>query len=163
MTDEPLWRTDDQNRRLEELLGVAPELREEPLRRDVRSLGRILGAVIREQEGDSFFETVESIRKLSISDRAGTSAGGIRDLLQKIPTNESAKIAKAFATYFELTNLAETNHRKRRRRASQLNSSDSVQPGTFRGTLRRLKDAGIDFETVLTTLRLIEVTPVFTA
>jgi phosphoenolpyruvate carboxylase len=163
MTDEPLWHADDQHRRLEELLGVAPDSREEPLRRDVRSLGRLLGMVIREQEGNEFFEIVESIRKLSISDRAGTSPGGIRELLQKISTRDAAKIAKAFATYFELTNLAETNHRKRRRRASQLNPDLRVQPGTFQGTLQRLKAAGISLETVLRTLRRIEVTPVFTA
>ncbi len=163
MTDEPLWRADDQNRRLEELLGAAPDSREEPLRRDVRSLGRLLGSVIREQEGDAFFETIESIRRFSISDRAGTSSGGIRELLRTISTNDSAKIAKAFATYFELTNLAETNHRKRRRRAAELNAGDRVQPGTFRGTLQRLRDAGIPFETVRETMRRIEVTPVFTA
>jgi phosphoenolpyruvate carboxylase len=163
MTDEPLWHADDQHRRLEELLGVVPESREEPLRRDVRSLGRLLGMVIREQEGSGFFEIVESIRKLSISDRAGTSSGGIRELLGKISTKDSGKIAKAFATYFELTNLAETNHRKRRRRASQLNPNSNVQPGTFRGTLQRLKSAEIPLESVLETLRLIEVTPVFTA
>jgi phosphoenolpyruvate carboxylase len=163
MTDEPLWHTADQNRRLEELLGFIPESREEPLRRDVRSLGRLLGAVIREQEGDAFFETIESIRKLSISERAGAHTHGIRELLGNISTNDSAKIAKAFATYFELTNLAETNHRKRRRRASQLNTAGAAQSGTFRGMLQRLKNAGIEFETVLETLRLIEVTPVFTA
>jgi phosphoenolpyruvate carboxylase len=33
---------------------------------------------------------------------------------------DAAKLTKAFAIYFELTNLAETNHRKRRRRASRL-------------------------------------------
>src|SRR3954467_2222199 len=163
MTDEPLWHADDQHRRLEELLGVAPDCREEPLRRDVRSLGRLLGLVIREQEGDEFFEIVESIRKLSISDRAGTSPGGIRELLGKISTKDSAKIAKAFATYFELTNLAETNHRKRRRRASQLNPGVAAQPGTFQGTLQRLKAAGISLESLLKTLRRIEVIPVFTA
>jgi phosphoenolpyruvate carboxylase len=163
MTDEPLWHADDQHRRLEELLGVAPDSREEPLRRDVRSLGRLLGLVLREQEGSGFFEIVESIRKLSISDRAGTSSGGIRDLLGKISTKDSAKIAKAFATYFELTNLAETNHRKRRRRASQLNPAVGVQPGTFHGTLQRLKAAGIPLGSVLETMRHIEVTPVFTA
>ena len=163
MTDDPLWHADDQHRRLEELLGVSTESREEPLRRDVRSLGRLLGLVLREQEGNEFFEIVESIRKLSISDRAGTSSGAIRELLGRISTKDSAKIAKAFATYFELTNLAETNHRKRRRRASQLNPNVGVQPGTFLGTLLRLKAAGIPLESVVDTLRLIEVTPVFTA
>ena len=85
------------------------------------------------------------------------------NFLEKSPLTDSAKIAKAFATYFELTNLAETNHRKRRRRASQLNPDISVQPGTFHGTLQRLKAAGIPLESVLETLRVIEVTPVFTA
>jgi phosphoenolpyruvate carboxylase len=163
MTDELLWRVDDQNRRLAELLGVLPEYREEPLRRDVRSLGRLLGTVIREQEGSAFFETVETVRKLSIADRAGAASGEIRELLRKISTKDAAKLAKAFSTYFELTNLAETNHRKRRRRALQLNPEKGIQPGTFRGTLMRLLDAGVQVETVLEALRRIEVTPVFTA
>ena len=35
------------------------------LRDDVRYLGNILGRVIKEQEGENFFEIVEKIRKLS--------------------------------------------------------------------------------------------------
>lgn len=154
MTDESLWQTDDQRHRLEELLGVTPEFREEPLRRDVRSLGKLLGSVIREQEGDAFFETVETLRKLSIEDRAGTAPGRLREILHQVSTPDSTKIAKAFSTYFELTNLAETNHRKRRQR---------VQPGAFRETLSRLRSSGVSLEDVLETFRRIEVTPVFTA
>jgi len=165
--DDSLWGTEDQNRRLLELLGSASELREEPLRRDVRSLGKLLGTVIREQEGDLFFETVENIRKLAIADRAAertpSATGDIREILRKISNVDAAKIAKAFATYFELTNLAETNHRKRRRRASQLKPGPGPHAGTFRGTLLRLREAGVPPTTVLETLRKIEVTPVFTA
>src|SRR5712671_1856292 len=154
MTDASHWRAEDQNRRLEELLGIAPELREEPLRRDVRSLGKLLGTVLLEQEGSAFLDTVETIRKLSIAGRAGSTGGALWKILRNVPTADAARLAKAFATYFELTNLAETNHRKRRRR---------IKHGLIRETLERLRDSGIAVETVLEALRRIEVTPVFTA
>ncbi|MCX8518199.1 MAG: phosphoenolpyruvate carboxylase, partial [Rhodoferax sp.] len=42
---------------------------ERPLVEDIRLLGRILGDVIREQEGDAAFERIEQIRKLSVAFR----------------------------------------------------------------------------------------------
>ena len=39
------------------------------LRDDVRYLGNILGRVIKEQEGESFYNLVEKIRKLSKANR----------------------------------------------------------------------------------------------
>ncbi|HEX7240908.1 MAG TPA: phosphoenolpyruvate carboxylase, partial [Longimicrobiaceae bacterium] len=70
---------------------------------------------------------------------------------------------KAFSTYFELANLAETQHRKRRRRASGLRAGQAPQPGTFLGTLLRLRDAGVGRGAVLDALRRVRVVPVFTA
>jgi phosphoenolpyruvate carboxylase len=72
-------------------------------------------------------------------------------------------MTKAFAIYFELTNLAETNHRKRRRRAAQVAPERQAQPGSFLGTLRRMRAAGITEQQVLQWLRQVEVTVVFTA
>jgi phosphoenolpyruvate carboxylase len=72
-------------------------------------------------------------------------------------------VTKAFAAYFELTNLAETNHRKRRRRAAELHTDEPPLPGSFRGTLLRMKKAGITLEQALEAFREIEVHPVFTA
>ena len=76
---------------------------------------------------------------------------------------EAYQIVKAFSTYFELTNLAETNHRKRRRRAALLASGASDKPGSLRGTLLRMREAGIDAEQALEWLRQVQVMPVFTA
>ena len=42
---------------------------ERPLVDDIRLLGRILGDVIREQEGEEAFELVERIRQLSVAFR----------------------------------------------------------------------------------------------
>ncbi len=46
-----LWTPTDWPQRLAELEGGTPELKEAPLRRDVRSLGMLLGEVLREQAG----------------------------------------------------------------------------------------------------------------
>src|SRR6266850_3900536 len=120
--NEPLWRAENQSERLKELLGIVADGKEAPLRRDVRSLGRLLGNVIKDQEGAQLFETVEALRKLCIAGRGDYRFAPPLDIFAKLSAREAARLAKAFAMYFELTNLAETNHRKRRRRAIQLSS-----------------------------------------
>ena len=76
---------------------------------------------------------------------------------------DAYRVTKAFSIYFELTNLAETNHRKRRRRAAKLHSEQPALAGSFRGTLLRMRTAGISAGDALTALRKISIVPVFTA
>ena len=59
-----LWNVDDQAARLAELTSHDSNLKEAPLRRDVRSLGRLLGEVLKEQAGDQLFSAVEELRLL---------------------------------------------------------------------------------------------------
>jgi phosphoenolpyruvate carboxylase len=84
-------------------------------------------------------------------------------IVSRLDVAEAHQMAKAFAIYFELTNLAETNHRKRRRRAAQTSPELLAQPGSFLGTLRRMRDTGITREQALEWLAKIEVILVFTA
>ena len=65
----PLWGAQDQATRLVELTSDEPHVKEAPLRRDVRSLGRLLGEVLQEQAGETFFNAVEEIRQLAIEYR----------------------------------------------------------------------------------------------
>ena len=152
----------------------AEPAKDNPLRRDVRCLGAILGQVLTEQAGRELFESVEQLRRLLIEHREtarhGADQASARELLrqaQEIVTGmdlpRAYQVTKAFATYFELTNLAETNHRKRRRRAGKLDRDHAVLPGSFRGTLIRMKQAGISAEDALAALAQIQITPVFTA
>jgi len=166
---QPLWKPADQASRLAELISSDPDQKIAPLRRDVRSLGVLLGRVLKEQEGDALFGNVERLRELLIRhrDRREAADGELlrdaRKLVAEVDTRHAHKITKAFATYFELTNLAETNHRKRRRRASRLDASRPPLPGSFRGTLLRMKKAGVSCEQALELFRKIQITPVFTA
>ena len=172
---KPLWKVDDQQTRLTELTAPSDEpAKDNPLRRDVRSLGAILGQVITEQSGQELFESVESLRRLLIEhrDSARRSPGELSSeelmrqvhrLISNMELSHAYQVTKAFATYFELTNLAETNHRKRRRRAGKLDRDHAPLVGSFRGTLRRMKEAGISVEDALAALDQIHITPVFTA
>src|SRR5499427_2130 len=170
---EPLWKVNDQGARLAELVSHKGDRKEAPLRRDVRSLGRLLGEVLKEQVGVEFFNTVEELRLLLIEHReasarpAAATKNVLMDRAQQIVSGlniiDAHRMAKAFAIYFELTNLAETNHRKRRRRAAQVSPERQAQPGTFLGTLRRMRAAGITAPQVLQWLRKVEVMVVFTA
>src|ERR1700758_1025749 len=176
MLDTPLWCDNDQSSRLAELTAdTSDPAKELPLRRDVRSLGILLGRVLVEQEGEAFFEVVERLRRLLIQHRdrppAGTApeefeAGLMaqaRDIISGLSVGDAYRVTKAFAIYFELTNLAETNHRKRRRRAARLQDGHAPAEGSFRGTLMRLRAAGISQSAVVEALKKIRVTPVFTA
>jgi phosphoenolpyruvate carboxylase len=170
-----LWHVDDQAARLAELTSQDRDLKEAPLRRDVRSLGRLLGEVLKEQAGDNLFSAVEELRLLLIEHRElhaqpGHDLENVRRLIERaeqivsrLDVAEAHQMAKAFAIYFELTNLAETNHRKRRRRAAQSSPELLAQPGSFLGTLRRMRDAAITREQALDWLAQIEVVLVFTA
>jgi phosphoenolpyruvate carboxylase len=170
-----LWSVSDQRERLAELTArTSDAAKERPLRRDVRSLGTLLGRVLVEQSGEELFGTVEGLRRLliqhrepAIDDAAHSEAGELLDrakeIVASLDTDSAYRVAKAFGIYFELTNLAETNHRKRRRRAAKIHSEQRPLPGSFRGTLLRMKEAGISREQALAALAEIEVVPVFTA
>ena len=175
---EPLWKVNEQGARLTELVSDAGDLKEAPLRRDVRSLGRLLGEVLKEQAGNELFTAVEELRLLLIEHRElrarrETSPERVVDeqelmdraqqIVNALNIAEAHRMTKAFAIYFELTNLAETNHRKRRRRAAQVLPERPAQPGSFLGTLRRMRAAGITAPQILEWLRQVEVTIVFTA
>lgn len=174
---ESLWSVSDQVIRLAELLSDTPETKEAPLRRDVRSLGRLLGDVLREQEDVSLFDTVEHLRTLAIhrreeigkltvsgSDPAPASdVEEIRAAIRGLTVHRAYQVTKAFSIYFELINLAEANHRKRRLRAARTLPDRSPQPGSMEGTLLRMRNNGIDADTVLTHLSQIFMLPTFTA
>src|SRR5215467_1641723 len=66
---DPLWEVDEQFARLAELTSHEQDLKELPLRRDVRSLGMLLGEVLKEQVGHELFSAVEELRQLLIEQR----------------------------------------------------------------------------------------------
>ena len=171
MGDSPLWsaggNNDDQRSRLAELTASTTDpTKDLPLRRDVRSLGIMLGRVLVEQSGESLLGVVEELRRIFIQHREQPRPAlqlqtladldfkilcSIRrgSIISGLTIEEAHRVTKAFAIYFELTNLAETTHRKRRRRAAKLHPEQPALEGSFRGTLKRMRAAGIGVDQAL--------------
>ena len=62
-----LWSPTDWQQRLAELHAPTGDLKEAPLRRDVRSLGVLLSEVLNEQAGESLYQAVEDLRHTAIA------------------------------------------------------------------------------------------------
>jgi phosphoenolpyruvate carboxylase len=95
----------------------AYEATDAPLRRDVRLLGDLLGRVLVEQEDGRLLEAVERVRALARAAREGAPADDLAEAVAALPLERQASVLRAFATYFQLANVAEQQHRIRRHRA----------------------------------------------
>jgi phosphoenolpyruvate carboxylase len=168
-----MWNPESWSQRLAELEAQSGDLKEAPLRRDVRSLGMLLGEVLREQAGDDLFAHVEALRQGTIRRRdaeargseeeAAQQAATALELVHSLPVERAILLTRAFAFYFELINLAETNHRKRRRIALRLSGKAGRQRGSLAGTLSEMRRVGISAEDALEWLKRVLIVPVFTA
>jgi phosphoenolpyruvate carboxylase len=168
-----LWNPESWSHRLAELEAQSGDLKEAPLRRDVRSLGTLLGEVLREQAGEELFAHVEALRQGTIRRRdaeargqdeeAARHAANALELVHSLPVDRAVLLTRAFAFYFELINLAETNHRKRRRIALHLSGAADRQRGSLVGTLCEMRRVGIGADEALEWLKRILIVPVFTA
>ncbi len=137
---------------------------ERPLVEDIRLLGRILGDVIREQEGVAAYELIEQVRKLSVTFRrdADTDADkALKKLLKSLSGDQTVSVIRAFTYFSHLANLAEDRHHIRRRAIHE--RAGDTQEGSIEVALSRLRWAGISTRTISATLAHAYVSPVLTA
>ncbi len=135
-----------------------------PLIEDIRLLGRILGDVIREQDGAATFDLVEQVRQLSVAFRrdADTQANRVlKKLLQSLSGDQTVSVIRAFTYFSHLANLAEDRHHIRRRTLRE--RAGDTQEGSVEVALQRLQIAGIAPSVVAQTLATSYVAPVLTA
>jgi phosphoenolpyruvate carboxylase len=112
----------------------------DPLAREVRLLGSLLGQVIAEQAGPDLFALVERIRRRTIALRRGDPDLVLEPDVERerlaaeiaaLDVDHAAAVARAFTLYFQLVNLAEERQRirmlrTRARRAKGRPIDDSV-------------------------------------
>ncbi|HEX2863558.1 MAG TPA: phosphoenolpyruvate carboxylase, partial [Deinococcales bacterium] len=129
---------------------------------DVDTLGRVLGAVLAEQEGQEFFELEERVRALAKRVRAGADPAA-RDELDAVTAGLDARVAeklvRAFTHYFNLVNLAEERHRLRRLR----DNATRPRRESLADAVRTLKTRGLPVEAVLSLLGRVTLGLTFTA
>jgi len=137
---------------------------ERPLVEDIRLLGRILGDVIRVQEGAEAYELVEQIRKLSVAFRRDADQEAdkaLKKLLKSLPGDRAVSVIRAFTYFSHLANLAEDRHHIRRRAIHE--RAGHTQEGSIDVALQRLRWAGITPRSISDMLATSYVSPVLTA
>ncbi|MBK9925247.1 MAG: phosphoenolpyruvate carboxylase [Anaerolineales bacterium] len=79
----------------------------------IHLLGDLLGEVISDLESPAIFQTVERIRAEAKARRAGDreAAGRLQELISALSSDEARAVSAAFATYFDLVNIAEDHQR----------------------------------------------------
>ena len=149
----------------EPLAAPATADKDQPLREDIRLLGRLLGDTLREQEGAALFERVESIRRSALRFRREGDVGArvaLEALLDGLDDEAAIRVVRAFSFFSQLANIAEDLHHNRRRRAHQIAGS-RPQAGSLAFALERARAAGVDREALAAFFRTALVSPVLTA
>lgn len=141
--------------------------KDKPLRRDVKLLGHILGDVLLMHGGTELLNHVEKIRELTKQLRNSFDPELLRQCkeeIQKLSPSMREDIIRAFATYFQLVNIAEQNHRVRRNRYYRRSKSGEIQPYSIEYAVRKLKDEkGLTAEQVAKVLPFLSLELVMTA
>jgi hypothetical protein len=122
---------------------------ERPLVEDIRLLGRLLGDVIREQEGQAAFELIEQVRKMSVAFRRDADAEAdkaLKRLLKSLSGDQTVSVIRAFTYFSHLANLAEDRHHIRRRAVHE--RQGELQEGSIDVALSRLRWAGVSTRTI---------------
>jgi phosphoenolpyruvate carboxylase len=135
-----------------------------PLVEDIRLLGRLLGDVIREQEGTAAFELIERVRQLSVAYRIhkDASAGRVLDrLLKNLSADQTVSVIRAFSYFSHLANIAEDRHHVRRRTFHE--REGHLQEGSLALAFERLHEADHRAADIAAALSRAYISPVLTA
>ncbi|HMV19732.1 MAG TPA: phosphoenolpyruvate carboxylase [Rhodocyclaceae bacterium] len=139
--------------------------KDEPLRSDIRLLGRLLGDTVREQEGDAVFALVERVRQTAVRfarDGDPAARAELAALLDPLPRDTTQAVVRAFSYFLQLANIAEDQHHIRRRRAHDLADSPPRE-GSLPFALDRLAEAGVARDAVADFFAHALISPVLTA
>ncbi|MFZ2651429.1 MAG: phosphoenolpyruvate carboxylase [Burkholderiaceae bacterium] len=140
------------------------EQKNRPLVDDIRLLGRVLGDVIREQEGAAVFDLIERVRKLSVAYRLKRDAPAGRALdrlLKGLSGDATVSVIRAFSYFSHLANIAEDRHHVRRREHHE--RQGDVQEGSLAFTFERLARRAVSAGEIAEVLAHAYISPVLTA
>ncbi len=136
-----------------------------PLRDDIRLVGRLLGEVVRTQEGGEIFALIEQVRQLGLRfhrDEDPTAREELEDTLSHLSRGGAIQTIRAFSYFSHLANICEDQHHIRRNHAHQIARSDP-RDGSLALTLSRLAEGGFSTADIRAALDAALISPVLTA
>jgi hypothetical protein len=136
-----------------------------PAAAQVRLLGDLIGRAIAIVDGPQRLELVERVRTLAVAHRRGGDDAELRALLRDLPAQDVRAVARAFAAWFHLVNLAEDQAQARRLVEERRRSASEARPhdGTLLAAFHTLRDADVAPEVVARLIADLRVRLVLTA
>lgn len=130
------------------------------LRGNVSLLGRLLGDTVAAAEGDAFLDLVELIRVLSKGAREGVAADrdALLEQLRSLDNDQLVPVARAFAQFLNLANIADQQYMVSREMDPLLSASRNLL-----NSLRELGDEGIAPDQIASTVAELKIELVLTA
>ena len=135
------------------------------LKEDIRLLGRMLGDTIKAREGQDTFDTIETVRQLSVRAARDDDSAARKLLartLNRLSRDRTVSVVRAFSYFSHLTNIAEDCDHSRRARTALL-AGDAAGPGSLAHTLDHLSTAHIPAAEVAAFFSNACLVPVLTA
>jgi phosphoenolpyruvate carboxylase len=146
----------------ESSMNSAAKPQEQTIKENIRYLGRVLGEVIRDKEGEHTFEVIESVRQAAVKfhrDNDQAAAKKLDHLLKALDTDQAIALARAFSYFKHLVNIAEDiwSH-------SQMSLQENAkEPGQLAHSLQCLKHEKLSLEKVEDFFQSALISPVLTA
>lgn len=135
----------------------------DPLWEDIRYLGRILGEVIYEQEGEEVFNLVETARRTAFKlHRGEAEITDLTGLFHDIDPQDANPVIRAFTHFALLANLAEDLHEELNIEA-RLDAGEPAQDSTLEATWKKLEQHKVSAADIRSLMETLEVVPVLTA
>lgn len=135
------------------------------LRNDVNMLGNILGEVLKLHGGTELFDKVESIREMTKSIRNEFDEDTYHTLKREISNLKPPlrqQVIRAFSIYFHLINIAEQNHRIRRKRQYLLDEGTS-QSFSIEKAVSKVKESSLTNDGIQEVLNDLSIELIMTA
>ncbi|WP_108661608.1 phosphoenolpyruvate carboxylase [Acuticoccus kandeliae] len=144
---------------------MAADDKDAPLREDIRLLGRLLGEVVRDQEGGEIFACIEQVRQTALRfhrDEDPSARDELGQILSGLSRHGTTQTIRAFSYFSHLANIAEDQHHIRRNRAHQI-AQTAPRDGSLALALKRIFANGTDAKGLREALAKALISPVLTA
>ena len=135
---------------------------EASLKENIQYLGRILGEVIKDNEGEKTFETIEAIRQAAVKlhrDGDKEFTNKLDSLLNNLTTSQTIAVVRAFSYFKHLVNIAEDLYSHYQNVLLELND----EPGQLSHSLNSFKTSELDLKEIEEFFKTALISPVLTA
>ncbi len=125
--------------------------KDEPLKNDIRFLGKLLGDTVREQQGEEVFNLVEMIRRKSVAWLRDGDTDAKEELeaeLEGLNPAQAVEVVRAFSYFSHLANMAEDQHHIRRTRYHEIHGSEP-RNGSMKKAFARAAEEGISVDDLI--------------